>query len=69
MDWLVFSFAKFVRVEFLLTWLNFCAIMVCSAYLPVSGLEIGIVSGVLVCAVHFALDYSKVQMKAFTLVR
>ena len=67
-DWLFFSFSKFMRAEFLLTWINFSAIMLCTAYLPVSGLEVGIVVGVLACAIHFAVDYSKVQMQALTLL-
>lgn len=67
-DWLVFSSSKFTRAEFILTWVNFVAIMIAVARLPVSGLEVGIGIGVLICAVHFALEYSSVQLKTFTLV-
>jgi SulP family sulfate permease len=67
-DWLVFSCSKFTRTEFILTWVNFVAIMIAVVYLPVSGLEVGIGIGILICAVHFALEYSSVQLKTFTLV-
>jgi MFS superfamily sulfate permease-like transporter len=64
LDWLVFSRRRFTRGEYVLTLSVFALIMAAIAKFEVTGLEIGIAVGVLVCAVHFAVEYSKVQVKA-----
>jgi sulfate permease, SulP family len=64
LDWLVFSKAKFAASEYALTLSVFALIMIAASWFEVSGLEIGIAVGVLVCAVHFAVEYSKVQVRA-----
>ena len=67
-EWLVCSSSKLMRSELMLTWVNFAAIMLTTSYMPVTGLEAGIAIGVLVCATHFAVDYSRVQMKPLATV-
>ena len=66
LDWLVFSYSKFTATEYALTLTNFVLIMICTDRFEVSGLEIGILIGIVVCALHFAVDYSTVQMKEVT---
>lgn len=63
LDWLVFSYSKFTATEYALTLTNFVLIMICTDRFEVSGLEIGIVIGVVVCALHFAVEYSAMQVK------
>ena len=66
LDWLVFSYSKFTATEYALTLINFVLIMICTDQFAVSGLEVGILIGIVVCALHFAVDYSTVQMKEVT---
>lgn len=66
LDWLVFSFAKFTRGEYALTLTVFAIIMAAVEKFEVTGLEIGIAVGVLVCAVHFTVEYGKVQVRTLT---
>jgi sulfate permease, SulP family len=66
LDWLVFSYTKFTATEYALTLTNFVLIMICTERYAVSGLEIGILIGVVVCALHFAVEYSSVQVKEVT---
>ena len=62
LDWLVFSYSRFTASEYALTLAVFTVIMVTTAQLKVTGLEVGIAVGIVVCALHFAVEYSKVQV-------
>lgn len=66
LDWLVFSYSKFTATEYALTLTNFVLIMICTDRYEVSGLEMGILIGIVVCALHFAVEYSTVQLKEVT---
>lgn len=66
LDWLVFSFGKFTRGEYVLTLSVFAIIMAAVEQFEVTGLEIGIAAGVLVCAVHFTVEYGRVQVRTLT---
>eukprot|EP00892_Ulva_mutabilis_P011320 jgi/Ulvmu1/8560/UM045_0002.1 len=68
LDWLVFSYSRFTATEYALTLAVFTVIMVTTAQLAVTGLEVGIAVGIVVCALHFAVEYSKVQVRALTAV-
>lgn len=64
----VASYNRVTPAEFVLAWASFAAILTLTAFLPVQGLEAGILVGVLLCGMHFAYDYSKIQLTAFSLM-
>jgi sulfate permease, SulP family len=67
LDWLVYSYSKFTRSEYVLTLTVFVIIMAAVERWEVSGLEIGIAIGVLICTVHFTVEYGKVQVRRLTI--
>ncbi|KAK9839095.1 hypothetical protein WJX74_009429 [Apatococcus lobatus] len=60
-DWLLLSFRKVHKKEYILLWLTFLAIMI-------GGLEVGIASGIVMSTMNFAHSYAKVHVTAFTVV-
>jgi sulfate permease, SulP family len=68
LEWLVLSFSKFTRGEYVLTLSVFVIIIFATSQFKVSGLEIGIAVGVLICALYFAVEYGKLQIKTLTAV-
>eukprot|EP01025_Chloroclados_australasicus_P038986 TRINITY_DN4023_c0_g1_i5.p1 TRINITY_DN4023_c0_g1~~TRINITY_DN4023_c0_g1_i5.p1 ORF type:complete len:784 (+),score=96.96 TRINITY_DN4023_c0_g1_i5:30-2354(+) len=68
LDWLVRAFWRVTRVEFVLIWLTFIAIMALTVVSPVEGLEMGIGVGIVMAALHFAVEYAQVQVAAFGVV-
>eukprot|EP00878_Enallax_costatus_P013193 GHUV01013790.1.p1 GENE.GHUV01013790.1~~GHUV01013790.1.p1 ORF type:complete len:1035 (+),score=287.38 GHUV01013790.1:628-3732(+) len=60
-DWLIRSYAKVTRAEYLLLWGTFIAIMELE-------LEMGVATGMLLCIIFFTVTYAKANLAAFTVL-
>ncbi|KAK9845896.1 hypothetical protein WJX81_005443 [Elliptochloris bilobata] len=61
MDWLIHSYRKVARAEFVLLWMTFLAIIY-------TDLETGIGAGVIFSVVYFAYSYAKVTVRASAVI-
>eukprot|EP01025_Chloroclados_australasicus_P026602 TRINITY_DN2642_c0_g2_i1.p1 TRINITY_DN2642_c0_g2~~TRINITY_DN2642_c0_g2_i1.p1 ORF type:complete len:900 (-),score=76.19 TRINITY_DN2642_c0_g2_i1:308-3007(-) len=67
-DWLIISYKKCTKVEYMLLLSTFTLIMIFSQFFPVEGLEIGIFVGILLSALQFIFSYSSVQSSVIAVV-
>eukprot|EP01023_Acetabularia_acetabulum_P049289 TRINITY_DN5257_c0_g2_i2.p1 TRINITY_DN5257_c0_g2~~TRINITY_DN5257_c0_g2_i2.p1 ORF type:complete len:544 (+),score=84.96 TRINITY_DN5257_c0_g2_i2:163-1794(+) len=65
LDWLLRAYWRITRVEFVLIWITFAAIIAFTIFYPVEGLELGILVGIVIAALHFAIEYAQVSVAAF----
>eukprot|EP00892_Ulva_mutabilis_P001349 jgi/Ulvmu1/11214/UM072_0051.1 len=67
-EWLLATRRRIKRAEFLLSWLAFLSTVALTAILPVKGLEAGMLVGIVACSLHFAYEYSVMQLVEFSVV-
>jgi MFS superfamily sulfate permease-like transporter len=67
-SWLFETFPRVSAAEFALSWATFLSVVALCAVLPVQGLEAGLLVGVALCALHFAYEYSVMQLVTFTVL-
>eukprot|EP00892_Ulva_mutabilis_P012584 jgi/Ulvmu1/9699/UM055_0037.1 len=65
-EWLWNTRTRIKAAEFVLSWLSFTATITLTSLMPVQGLEAGIAVGIVMCALHFAYEYSVLQLVTFT---